>query len=198
VGQDGPAAAASARGGDQVPADAVLETTAAEQAFQREQGLLAWVLRGLCVGVEHVGSTAVPEALSRPYLDLLVTYELPSDVDPAGMAAFACASVQPRLLLAGYHPADPAEGLYYKPLPGDGPLRGCVLLVREARHPSVARFLAFRDRLRADPALVEEYNALKAAHASQAPGGPLGHGRSYAQAKRDFVAAAVGRRDPSP
>jgi GrpB-like predicted nucleotidyltransferase (UPF0157 family) len=192
-GHRGPAPAASGVDSDGVPAEATLETTAAEQAFRREQALLSAPFRGICVAVHHVGGTAVPEALSRPYLDVLLTYELPSDVDPPAMPHFASAFIQPKILLAGYHPTDPADGVYYKPLPACGPLRGCVLVLREASHPSVARALAFRDRLRADPALVAAYNALKAAHAA-----PPAQGRSYAQAKRDFVAAAVARRDPPP
>jgi GrpB-like predicted nucleotidyltransferase (UPF0157 family) len=191
-GHDGPAGPAC--GADHVPADAVLETAAADQAFQREQALLSEPFRGICVAVQHVGSTAVPDALSRPYLDVLFTFELPSDVDPGAMAHFVSAFVEPKILLAGYHPTDPADGVYYKPLPACGPLKGCVLVLREASHPSVARLVAFRDRLRADPALVEAYNALKAAHATHA--GLPAQGRTYAQAKRDFAAAAVSRRDP--
>jgi GrpB-like predicted nucleotidyltransferase (UPF0157 family) len=104
------------------------------------------------LALEHVGSTAVPGLCAKPILDLLAGY-------PAG---------------AGPGPyVDALTGAGYEPR-GDQGEAGGVLLVLGAEaarthyvhlvalgDPTWRSSLAFRDRLRAEPALAAAYAALK-------------------------------------
>lgn len=104
------------------------------------------------VEVEHVGSTAVPNTAGKGVVDLMLTY-------PAGQleAARAC------LDSLGFQPQT-----FGTPFPEERPMRvACVELDgREYRvhvhviaegSQEVAALRTFRDRLRADPSLVEAY-----------------------------------------
>lgn len=130
------------------------------------------------VEVEHVGSTAVPGCAGKGVVDLLV-------VCPPGRLAEARDAVdglgfQPQRT---GHPFPPERPMRVGSLEHAG--RGFRLHVHlvDARSPEVGDLLTFRDRLRADPALVEEYVARKRAilgSAVEAPG-------DYSEAKGGFV-----------
>ena len=161
-----------------------LDMSAADGCFHEEDALLGRALGGHSVVLHHVGSTAVANALCRPYLDILLTFAAPAELDGASLPRLAACVILPRILEAGYVEADGEQGVFFKSLPPSrGPLKGVLLYVREATHPSVARFLAFRDRLRADAGLVDEYNGLKMMLAQ----GPTSV-EDYVLAKRDFIA----------
>lgn len=110
-----------------------------------EQALAPW-LEG---GIHHIGSTSVPGLAAKPIVDMLAGVR---DLEEA-RAAFAPLAA----LGYAYRPHRPEAHAFFAParhlhltVPGSD-------LWRER--------LAFRDALRADPALREEYAAWKARHA---------------------------------
>jgi GrpB-like predicted nucleotidyltransferase (UPF0157 family) len=119
------------------------------QTFAHERDRLAAVLGGLALAIEHVGSTAVPGLAAKPVLDILV-----------GVARTPLP--EGTLLALG------ALGYQYR---GDSGVPGKQYFRTNprTRHLHVVGFggedwvrtLAFRDYLRAHPAAVQEYAALK-------------------------------------
>ena len=103
------------------------------------------------VEIEHVGSTAIPGALTKGDLDLLVRV-------PA--ARFEAAVTALRALYAIHQPENwtPTYASFADRDAQDPPV-GVQLAV--AGSADDARFAPFRDALIADPALLAQYNALK-------------------------------------
>lgn len=152
-------------------ADPDASARAASRLFARVQAEL-----GACLpaeaAIEHVGATAVPGCLGKGDLDIAVRVSAdrfaacravlgrryadnPGSVRTAAFAAF------------GDEDTDPPLG---------------IQLVAAGSELDV--FVRFRDRLRADPRLVEGYNALKRAHA----GRPMA---TYRAAKDAFIGAVL-------
>lgn len=134
------------------------------------------------LAIEHVGSTSVPGLAAKPILDLMAGIPTLDD-------APACVP-----LLA-------AIGFEYRPvvedtMPDDRYFRKQVNGQRTHQLHMVAlggdfwvRHLAFRDALRADPALAAEYAALKRQLAARYGSDRLG----YTEAKTDFIRAVEAR-----
>jgi GrpB-like predicted nucleotidyltransferase (UPF0157 family) len=130
----------------------------------------------LALAIEHIGSTAVPGLLAKPILDIAVGCGRSATVD---------------LFRAALEPL----GYLFR---GDQGNEGGLLFVLEDRpshriaHVHVveyggaqwARYLAFRDRLRADAELRDAYAALKRRLAEQYANNRAG----YTAAKDGFVA----------
>jgi GrpB-like predicted nucleotidyltransferase (UPF0157 family) len=122
---------------------------------------LGRLLDGLLVAdVEHIGSTAVPGLAAKPVLDLM-----------AGVASLDTARAAEAVLA-------PAGWEYVPPVLDQRPWRRFFVKVRDGRRvahlhlldPASDRWrrqLVFRDALRANPALVEEYASLKRAIATE-------------------------------
>jgi GrpB-like predicted nucleotidyltransferase (UPF0157 family) len=124
---------------------------------------------------EHVGASAVPGALSKGDLDICVLMARESFHEALGVlgeAGFTLRSrpdrAAPRHILAA-------------PL-GEMPLM--VHLVEEGR--TTDPLIAFRDALRADPALVERYNAVRLEAAARGA-------TAYRAAKAGFIADVLER-----
>ena len=99
------------------------------------------------LAVHHVGSTSVPGLCAKPIVDLM---PLVRSIDR----------------LAAFRPAVEAAGFIWRGeygIPGRCYVRTDDLHVHmyEPGHHEVARHLAFRDHLRADPAARDAYAALK-------------------------------------
>ncbi len=107
--------------------------------------------------IEHVGSTSIPGAVTKGDLDLLVTVE--PDAFNSAIAAL-------RTSYAVHQPENwtPTYASFVDPAASMPPV-GVQLVVRGT--PDEAMFVGFRDALRADPALVERYNAFKVEHAGE-------------------------------
>ncbi|MEV4597781.1 GrpB family protein [Amycolatopsis sp. NPDC049253] len=109
-------------------------------------------------GVEHVGSTSVPGLAAKPVVDVMASV---SDVDAvvasagAALSADGWAYVPPSLDVAS-----PWRRFFVLP-DATGEHRTAHLHVLPAGHPRWQAQLTFRDALRADPAAVAEYAALK-------------------------------------
>lgn len=140
------------------------------------QGLLAPWLAG---SVQHVGSTAVPGLRAKPVIDMLAPVVSLAEVRTA----------VPLLAEHGwlYWPDDPAG--YYRlwflrPAPE---ARTHHLQVIEHDDPHALAIVGFRDALRADARLRQEYADLKERLARQHPG----NRNAYTNAKDEFVARAL-------
>ena len=131
--------------------------------------------------VEHVGSSSVPGCAGKGYLDFVISYR-----DVAQLAA-----VNDALFALGF-----GRQRNRDPFPETRPMRiGAVdhegetfllhvHVVPESTHET-AEFLDFRDRLRADPALVAEYVAAKRAILDAG----VRDGDDYARKKGEFIVA---------
>ena len=122
-----------------------------EQTFAILRDRLAARLGDLAVAIEHVGSTAVPGLAAKPIVDIDVVLRTETDL-PAAAVALAKLGYEfiGDLGIAGREafraPAgDPQHNLY----------------VCAAGAIELQRHLTFRDALRADPALANEYAELK-------------------------------------
>jgi len=152
--------------------------------FEALRQVYVAALDGDTVSVEHVGSTSVPGLAAKPILDIDLVIPSRRDLAPAVR----------RLARLGYrHQGD--LGIVGREafsrdgaddVPRDGSGRQWPehhLYVCAADSEELHRHLAFRDALRADPRLVEDYAALKRALAER-----FRHDRdAYSTAKTEFV-----------
>lgn len=143
----------------------------AEQRSAVEQLLGPW----LAGPAEHIGSTAVPGLRAKPVIDILA---------PVGSLPEARAAI-PALTDAGwvFWPEDPCGHYrlwFLRPRPE---ARTHHLQVVEAGHPHATSLLAFREALRADAGLRDEYGFLKERLAEQ----HRDSRNAYTNAKRAFV-----------
>jgi GrpB-like predicted nucleotidyltransferase (UPF0157 family) len=142
------------------------------ELFEVEASRLRRALGRLAVAIEHYGSTSVPGLAAKPILDILVGG--PDATDPAPYLA--------ALVPLGYDYAAHA-GVPDHLVFGLGTAR--THLVHVVRHGGAAwrRALAFRDALRADAGLREEYAALKRRLAER----HSGERSRYTEAKGEFI-----------
>lgn len=122
-------------------------------AFERVRQRISPVLGELAVGVEHVGSTAVAGLDAKPIIDVDVVVRPEQDL----------AAVVERLGALGYqHLGDLGIlGREAFRAPAGDELPRHHLYVCPAGSAALSAHLILRDELRADPALVTEYSALK-------------------------------------
>jgi GrpB-like predicted nucleotidyltransferase (UPF0157 family) len=132
---------------------------------------------------EHVGSSAVPGLAGKGIIDLLLP------VDPADLTG-----VTQALFGLGFQLQDPQA------FPPTRPMLWGVLRHRSNDYrvhvhvvpsfsPEVAAMRGFRDALRADPALLDGYAALKRAIVAGGPVDPM----TFTKAKHDWITAALGQ-----
>jgi GrpB-like predicted nucleotidyltransferase (UPF0157 family) len=148
------------------------------EAFAEERARLARALGPVARGIEHFGSTSAPGLAAKPILDILVGVRLLGQWT-------AC---RPRLEALGYDYAADA-GVSGHHIFGRGrDLSERTHLVHIVEHLGEEwRWnLAFRDALRADPALRAAYAREKAQAAATAPSGRA----RYNALKHDFIAEA--------
>jgi GrpB-like predicted nucleotidyltransferase (UPF0157 family) len=142
-------------------------------AFQQLRERLAATLGQFAVAIEHVGSTAVPGLAAKPIIDLDVVIADRADL-PAAIE---------RLHPLGYlHEGDlGVPGREAFTTPAGTPAHH--LYVCATGTPALDRHLAFRNALRADPALAGAYGDLKRNLAAR-----LGRDRAgYTDAKSAFI-----------
>jgi GrpB-like predicted nucleotidyltransferase (UPF0157 family) len=156
----------------------------AEQVGQVSAVLAPW----LAAPIEHVGSTSVPGLAAKPVVDMLAA------VRSLASAQDAVAPLTERGWL--FWPDDPNRHYrlwFLRPRPE---ARTHHLHVMAHDDPHARAVIAFRDALRADPALVAEYADLKARLASQ----HKQNRNAYTNAKGEFIARALRKAgiDPPP
>jgi GrpB-like predicted nucleotidyltransferase (UPF0157 family) len=150
------------------------------ERFARERRALgaaidAWVVGG----IHHVGSTAIPGLDAKPIIDILVGVE---DLESSRACLEPLAALH--YLYAPYLPQE--MHWFCKPHPSR---RTHHLHLVPARSARFRHELAFRDVLRANPAIAVEYAALKHELAVR-----FGHDReAYTDAKADFIQGVLAR-----
>ena len=145
------------------------------ERFDRWSTSVRGALGERVLGLEHIGSTAVPGLAAKPILDVLL---LVADVDDE-------AAYVPALLPLGL--AVRVREPHHRML--RTPERTVHLHVYEPGRPEVDAYLAFRDRLRSDAADRELYASTKRELARR----PWRDMNDYADAKSDVIAAILGR-----
>jgi GrpB-like predicted nucleotidyltransferase (UPF0157 family) len=140
--------------------------------FEAERAALTAALDGLPVGgIQHIGSTSVPGMPAKPIIDMI-----------AGVPDLAVAGpAEPLLAGLGYRRfAHRVDAVLFRRLSGEAQTRALHLTVPGS--DLWRERLAFRDALRADPALIAEYAELKQRLLTETGGRPY-----TATGKRDFV-----------
>lgn len=150
--------------------------------FEAEHARLAPVLADIALSIEHYGSTAVPGLPAKPILDILVGV---TPIQP-------WAECHDPLLALGYDYAEHAgvPGHHIFGFGRDRSERTHLLHIVEYGGESWRSNLAFRDALRADPALRQRYLDIKTAAIAGAPEGRVAYnalkGEAIARLKADL------------
>ncbi len=141
--------------------------------FEAERALLERALAGVISGgIHHIGSTAVVGMTGKPVIDILAGVR---SLDAAREYFGALEALQYR-----YSPFRPWEHWFCKPSPER---RTHHLHFIEPDHPDFQRVLRFRDRLRSDPRVRQEYVALKLSLVSRY----ADNREAYTDGKSEFV-----------
>jgi GrpB-like predicted nucleotidyltransferase (UPF0157 family) len=147
----------------------------------------------LCSPVVHVGSTAVPGLAAKPIIDLQATVSDPAAIIASNGDAMVAASwfFVPREL-------DQRPWRWFVVRADrSGRHRLAHLHLMQPGEPRWYQQIAFRDLLRADPALAQQYARLK----TQAASTHAGDREAYTKAKDSFVADSLARtrhHEPDP
>lgn len=126
--------------------------------------------------IEHVGSTAVPGALTKGDLDLLVRV-------PEQHFAAAIESLKAELVVDQAENWSSTFASFRPPSEGEIPVGIQVVI---AGSGDDALFLEWRERLRSEPELLERFNRFKLGQAGAEPD-------HYVAAKAAFIEAVLGR-----
>jgi GrpB-like predicted nucleotidyltransferase (UPF0157 family) len=127
------------------------------QAFARESARLRAALAGVALGIEHIGSTAVPGLPAKPIVDVMVGVASRTDDDTVA-----------RLAPLGYEDCGGAPGRrYLRTRPCDG--QHCNVQVMAIEGELWRANLRFREHLRAHPEAVRRYGEAKRRAAQEAP-----------------------------
>lgn len=149
--------------------------------FSQERDLLEPALAPWLVdGVHHIGSTAVPGLAAKPIIDMMAGVR---DLEESTGAIAVLAG-----LGYGHAPHRPDALWFHKPADRRGYECTHALHLTVPGSPLWRERLSFRDALRADAALRDEYVALKQ-HLAEAHGADL---PGYTADKRAFVARVLG------
>jgi GrpB-like predicted nucleotidyltransferase (UPF0157 family) len=145
------------------------------QAFAEEAARIRSVLGQNVLAIEHYGSTAVPGLRAKPIIDMQI-----------GVAAIehGLLFIEPMVGL-GYDYAG-NQGIPEHHIFGKGRVRTHLAHVVVYQDEQWRRCLRFRDRLRSDPALRADYEALKLRLAAD----PTNTRATYTAGKTNFVQAA--------
>jgi GrpB-like predicted nucleotidyltransferase (UPF0157 family) len=149
--------------------------------FEQERALLA---AGLAGGIEHIGSTAVPGLAAKPVIDIMAPVH--------SLAASRDAIEAATSLGYAYYPYKPeAMHWFCKPSPAH---RTHHLHLVPAGSTLWCQRIAFREALRASPALAAEYAELKIRFAAR----HRFDREAYTQAKAPFVERVLAKHFPTP
>lgn len=140
--------------------------------YREEEARLRGALQGVLLDVQHFGSTSIPGIHAKPILDILVGVRRLDDL----------LERLTQLRALGYEHA-PWAGVPGHHVFGKGKVRTHLLHVVEHGGRGWRENLWFRDRLRADPALAAEYDALKLRLADAHPDDRA----RYTAEKGDFI-----------
>ncbi len=150
--------------------------------FAAEAAELRLVFGVSLVGMEHIGSTAVPGLAAKPIVDIQVVVRSVSDVEDF-LPDFAARGWQ-----QGVFTADTEPHLYFKKHDAKG-ARTHQLHVYEPDNPAALAHRLFRDYLCGHPEEAARYLALKLILAEKFRQDVLG----YAEAKTEYVLSVLAK-----
>jgi len=153
-----------------------------EAAFSEEQARLREVLGDTVLGVEHIGSTAVPGLSAKPILDIGVA------VRDFGETF---ATVRPLERLGYIFRGEKGIPLRHYFVKGPPERRTHHLHMLEESSLEWRNLLRFRDHLRTHPEAAAAYEALKLELAGQFPKDR----EAYTGGKHDFIRATLNRAE---
>ena len=159
-------------------------TSAWADAFDHERERIQRILKNNIIGIEHVGSTAIPGIRAKPIIDIAVAVH---DLGLVDAFAADMASI-------GYDDAGDG-GVPGQRIFGRGP-RIRTHLVHFVVDGSEAwrNYLAFREALLGDRELAKAYDSLKHSLAAEFPADR----RSYTSAKSEFIERVLSRATAQP
>jgi GrpB-like predicted nucleotidyltransferase (UPF0157 family) len=137
---------------------------------------------------EHVGSSSVPGCAGKGYLDLLIPCRDDEHLAAINAALFALGFGRQR----GPDPFPESRPMRHGTFTFTGEAFLVHVHVVPAASPEVAELRDFRDRLRADPALLDAYVEAKRAILDAG----VTEGTDYAKTKGGFI-ASLGYRGPA-
>ena len=146
------------------------------ELYEEEAGRIRRALGDVALDVQHVGSTAVPGLRAKPILDIAVGVRRLDDAE----------RYRAPLEALGYD-YRPEAGVPNTVVFGRGTPRTHLVHVVAHDGPVWAGLVGFRDALRVDPELAQEYAALKEDLARKHPGDRA----AYTEGKGSFVRAVV-------
>ena len=149
---------------------------------KQESGRLAAAIGDTLVGIEHVGSTAIPGIAAKPIIDL----------QPVVRSLAALDARRPQVEAMGYQWRGEfgLPGRRYCTFDRDG-VRIFQAHCYEQGNPEIARTLVFRDYLRAHPAEASAYETIKREAAAAHPADTL----AYNDHKSAWILAARDRAE---
>ncbi|MEV0573377.1 GrpB family protein [Streptomyces sp. NPDC050392] len=157
------------------------------QEFEALAEVLRDALGGLALGVDHVGSTSVPDLPAKNCIDVQVrmrSVDAARDVPLLAAIGFRCRpEAWNRFEVSG---GRRCHKLVFAPPPG---ARRCNVHLRDADGPNARFALLFRDYLRADDVARRAWGAFKQRLAMSVPG-LVDYGQIKASATEVLMAAA--------
>ncbi|KQZ97482.1 hypothetical protein ASD74_09930 [Rhizobium sp. Root564] len=151
--------------------------------YREIQDRLEALLGEIAEGIEHVGSTAVPGLVAKPYIDIDVVLKHSTHMEE-GRARMQAAGLEPRGSRHG-------DGVFAFML--RDPLPGLRVYLCPPNSLTQQNRLRFRDILRQNPSLANHYATLKMALAEKYKD----DGDAYTRAKSDFIRETL-NTDTSP
>lgn len=156
------------------------------ELFAKERNLLEQVLAPwLDDGIHHIGSTAVPGLAAKPLIDIIAgvrdLQESRAAYEPLGKIGYV------------YAPHRPHEAHHFAKPSANWRERTHNLHLTEVASALWRERLTFRDALRADPFLADEYAELKQRLADRCE-----DGADYAACKRGFVERVLASAGVTP
>ncbi|WP_348624913.1 GrpB family protein [Paenibacillus peoriae] len=151
------------------------------EEYTREQGKIVEALRDVCVGIEHIGSTSVPDLGAKPIIDIMV-----------GVEELASLQSEHRERLQGFqyeyvHKPDFPERAFFRR--GEWGAGTHHLHIYKYKDEHWENHLLFRDYLKAHPDSLRAYDTLKKDLAYQ-----FKYDRAaYTEAKGPFIRQVVER-----
>ena len=148
-----------------------------QEVFDRLAAEIQSALVGLDAKVEHVGSTSVPGLAAKPIIDIAIGVPSPLDIDRMIQLLEPLGYI--------YRRDEGASGgqLFVVDQDNQPGHRIAYIHVVTTDDPQWTRYLAFRDRLRADPRTRAKYQQLKQQLAREFPNDRV----AYTAAKEAFI-----------
>ena len=146
------------------------------ETFRLHRERIAAAIGAGALGIDHIGSTAVPGLAEKPIVDILVVVADSAD-EGAYLPAMQCSGYVLRV-----REPDFEEHRMFRT-----PMLDVHVHVLSVGSPEIERYLRFRDALRAAPFLRARYQTLKLTLAAQ----DWQDMNAYAQAKSEVVEAII-------